>query len=258
MTPSPELADYQTTIATPDGRMPVFGVHPASAPSDAWPLVVMFMDVNGVRAELKAFAARYARAGLHVVLPDLYHHFGEGIAFDARIPIHERPKAEIDQILALLDKLTDELVLSDTAALVEGLRAARLASSARAGCVGYCMGGRHVLRAMCERPDLFAAGAALFPTYAVTEALDAPYRRLDRAQGRLYIAVGGDDHLMPPDQIAQLRSAVEAIAGRAELAVHPGAGHAYAFPDRPTVYRPEAAEQDWTRAIALFTDALKE
>ena len=246
------ITAYSLDIATPSGTMPVHGVHPAAKPAQAWPLVVMFMDVNGVRPELKAFAERYAREGFNVVLPDLYYRFGENISFDARTPVHERPQPEIDRLVALMTALTDDLVIEDAAALVEGLRTAGKTAEGPVGCVGYCMGGRHVLRVMCERPDLFFAGAAHFPTYAVTDQPDAPYRRLGQARGPIYIALGGSDQLMPPDHMATLRHAVEALDQDIELVVHPGAGHAYAFPERPSTYRPEAAEQDWAKSFLLF------
>lgn len=251
-----DVQTYESAITTPDGVMPLFGVHPVSAPAAHWPLLVMFMDVNGLRAELRGFAARYAQAGFHVVLPDLYYRFGRAIAFDARIPIHERSQGEIDRIVELMTALSDDMVMSDAKSLVQGLRAMGRTGLGQAGCVGYCMGGRHVLRAVCELPELFSAGAAMFPTYAVTDALNAPYRRLDRSGGPIYIALGGEDHLMPPDQVAQLREAIAGSSTPIELAVHPGAGHAYAFPERPSVYRSQAAEHDWARALALFDKAL--
>jgi len=53
----------ETTIdvTTRDGVMPVYVARPIDA--GAYPIVVVFMDVNGIRDELKRFTTRFASAG---------------------------------------------------------------------------------------------------------------------------------------------------------------------------------------------------
>jgi carboxymethylenebutenolidase len=241
-------------VPTADGIMPVYVARPAAA--GLYPIIVLYMDVNGIRDELKRFAMRFARAGLHAVLPDLYYRIGRNISFDHRTPIHERSKQEIEQVVAVMNTLTDDMVVADTRTLITALRAQPGVHQGRAGCVGYCMGGRHVVRAMTELPELFAAGSAHYPTYVVTQALDAPYRRLPQANGRLYFCMGDQDWLLTPDVISELRRALEAAAGPYELKVHAGAGHGYSFPEKGPIYNHDAAEYDWARTIALFQATL--
>ncbi|NIJ08862.1 carboxymethylenebutenolidase [Sphingomonas vulcanisoli] len=240
-------------VTTADGVMPVYVAYPKTAPA---PLIVMYMDVNGIRDELRRFAARLAGHGFVVALPDLYYRFGTGIAFDHRTAVHERPQAEIDHLRTLMTALKDEMVMRDTLALVAAFEDDPRVAPGRAGSIGYCMGGRFVVRTLTELPDYFAAGAAHFPTSLVTDAEDAPYRSLSRASGPLYMCFGSEDFMMPAERIDTLRRAIAEADIDCTLVVHPGAPHSYAFAERPSSYDAAAAEEDWAQSIALFQKVL--
>lgn len=248
------LIETTLLIRASEGQMPVHVARPADA--QMHPLILIYMDVNGIRAELKRFAARIAAAGYCVLLPDFYYRFGEGVHFDHTIPVHERPQADIDRLLAVMNALTDHAVLADTVALLEQVRREPYASQGAAGCVGYCMGGRHVMRAMTHLPQYFAAGAAHFPTYAVSEAADAPYRELRRGLGSFYFCFGARDNLITAGHVVTLRARLDELGSDYELTVHPNAGHGYAFSERRSGYDREAAEYDWQRTLALFARVL--
>jgi carboxymethylenebutenolidase len=241
-------------VRTADGLMPVYVARPTAG--GPYPIVVVYMDVNGIRDELKRFTLRFASAGLHAVLPDFYYRLGSNIAFDHRTPIHERSKQDIERVVAVMNSLTDDMVIADSGTLIATLRAQQAVHQGPAGCVGYCMGGRHVVRVMTALPQLFAAGSAHYPTHVVTDAADAPYRQLARARGRFYFCMGDQDWLLTPAVIAQLRDALENSGSRYELKIHAGAGHGYSFPEKGVVYNHEAAEYDWSRTIELFHTTL--
>jgi len=170
--------------------------------------------------------------------------------------VHERPKAEIERLLAVMNRLTDEMVVADTRTLIQTLRAEPGSHQGRAGCSGYCMGGRHVVRVMAQLPELFAAGCAHYPTYVVTDVADAPYRSLGQAQGSFYVCIGGQDWLMSAQTIARLREALQQSGCQFEFKVHPDAGHGYSFPEKGAIYQHDAAEYDWQRCIELFRAVL--
>src|SRR6188768_3463230 len=64
------LTEYETDIATPDGAMNTFVVHPEGG---RHPVVLFYMDGPGKREELHDMARRLAQAGYYVVLPNLYY-----------------------------------------------------------------------------------------------------------------------------------------------------------------------------------------
>ena len=61
-------------IATPDGPMTTFVVHPERG--GPHPVILFFMDAPAIREELRDMARRLATVGYYVMLPNLYHRAG--------------------------------------------------------------------------------------------------------------------------------------------------------------------------------------
>ena len=57
-------------VPTKDGLMKTFIAYPDTA--GPYPVIVIFMDIWGVREELKSIAQRIAATGYYAVLPHLY------------------------------------------------------------------------------------------------------------------------------------------------------------------------------------------
>ena len=62
-------------IATPDGVMDAYAARPDDA--TPYPLVVVFMDIWGLREELFGIVRRIAGEGYHCVVPNLFHREGK-------------------------------------------------------------------------------------------------------------------------------------------------------------------------------------
>ncbi len=62
-------------IPTPDGIMDGYAAHPAGA--GPFPLVVLFMDIWGLREELFAIVRRIAAEGYYCVVPNLFYREGK-------------------------------------------------------------------------------------------------------------------------------------------------------------------------------------
>jgi carboxymethylenebutenolidase len=74
------VSEREKQVQTPDGAMTTFFAAPEGP--GPFPTVVVYMDAAGLRDELRRIARRVAGQGYYAVLPDLYHHFGDGITFD--------------------------------------------------------------------------------------------------------------------------------------------------------------------------------
>ena len=97
-------------IATPDGAMPTFIVHPeAEGPA---PVVVVLMDGLGFRAPLKEVARRLAANGYYAMLPDLYYRSGPQQTVE-----RGQPRAW-DRLTLLVHSLTSDRMLRDAEALL--------------------------------------------------------------------------------------------------------------------------------------------
>ncbi len=109
-------------ISTPSGSMETFIVHPqASGPH---PAVVLYMDVWGIREELRDIARRIATVGYYCLLPDLYYRQGtvrtEYRDKNNRMVSMDRLAEPERQIAAApLAKLSDAMVIADTQSLLQ-------------------------------------------------------------------------------------------------------------------------------------------
>ena len=220
-----------------------------------FPTVVVFMDAAGLRDELRGIGRQVAGQGYYAVVPDLYHSFGDGITFDAS-KLRDPDSGELGRMFAQVDQLSDDAVMADTRALLGELAGDPLASDGPRGAVGFCLGGRLVVRALTTFPDAFAAGSALHPTRIVREGPDSPHLRIGEMRGELYVGLGGADSFQPPALFEPARKELKRHGIVHLVEVHEGADHGFMIPDMPT-YDEQASERCWERTFELFDRALR-
>lgn len=176
------MSEREEQIQTSDGAMTTFVVHPDQG--GPFPVVLVYMDALGLREELRGIGRRIADAGYFVVAPDLYHRFGDGITFDA-LKLEDPESDEMQRMFGYIQRIDDQAVMEDTRAILGQLENESRASSGPKGCVGFCLGGRLVVRAMTTFPDVFAAGSALHPSFIVAEGPDSAHLGIGEIRGEL-------------------------------------------------------------------------
>jgi carboxymethylenebutenolidase len=248
------MAQREITVKTPDGPMKAFIVQPDG--DGPFPVVIQFMDAGGVRDELRDMARTYSGAGVLVVLPDLYHRFGEDISFDANEVFSEGGEEKRAEMFGLVTQLKDDAIMGDVRALLDQLQSDPAASDGPKGCVGYCVGGRTAVNAMAAFPDQFVAGAAMHPSGLVTDQPDSPHRGISRIKGELYFGLGGDDFLTPPPVIAAVEEELKKANLTYTIDITPGATHGFALKGRAESYNPEADRLHYERTLDLITRRL--
>jgi len=62
-------------LTTASGAMEVFIAHPSG--DGPFPPVILYMDMWGIREELRDLTRRVATSGYYCVLPDLYYRWGK-------------------------------------------------------------------------------------------------------------------------------------------------------------------------------------
>lgn len=241
-------------INTPDGTMDGYAAHPDGGGRFA--LVVLFMDIWGLREELFAIARRVASHGYYCVVPNLFYREGK-VRYERRnaegkmVSFDTLPVALQEEIRSHAAALNRQTARTDIAAILDFCRAAPV-DGAAAGSVGFCLGGRLAFHAAQEFPDRFRANASLHGTQLVTDAADSPHRLAHRMRGEVYCGYGERDRFSAPEMLAALELA---LGGRSDLAyrynLHVGANHGYALPDRD-IYDGAAAETDWRDIFAMF------
>ena len=241
-------------VETKDGIMPAFVVRP----EDAAPchLVIQYMDVWGVREELYDIARRIAAFGYVCAVPALYYRWGEiRTAFrdsNGRMISFARLSPEQQaRTIKPLKKLSDAMVVDDTAALLAHFRSDPEVHQGGVGTVGYCMGGRHVMRVAAEFPDRITASASLHGTLLVSAKPDSAHLTAHRIRGEFYCGFAEHDDDAPPATIAEVARRMEAADARYHHEVHPGAVHGYSLPDRD-IHDRQATGRDWELIFAMF------
>jgi len=246
------VSEREERIETSDGAMTTFVAHPdAGGP---FPVVVVYMDALGLRSELRDIGRRIADAGYFVVVPDLYYRQGDGISFDAE-KLGDPASDEMQRMFASMQQLDDETVMSDTRAALDQLASDPAAGDGPKGCVGFCLGGRLVVRAMISFPDEFVAGSALHPSFIVAEGPDSAHLRIGEVRGELYVGLGGADTFQPPEAFEPARAELERHGVRHSVEIHDGADHGYMIPGAPA-FHDEACERAWERTFDLFSREL--
>jgi carboxymethylenebutenolidase len=236
------------TVDTADGPMGLYVVRPdGDGPN---PVVVSFHHGPGLDAGSREAMARIAAWGYYVVSHDRYHRDAEWYVMDRSAATEEDQKRFFEMFIAA----SDERVSADVGALLGFVADDPAAGPAPMGCIGYCIGGRSVLRALAERPDIFRVGVALHPSRCTTEEEDSPHLVVSELTAALYVGFGAEDKTQSPADNAAFIEAVQALP-TGEVEVHEGADHGFGVPGR--AYHPAAADRSYDRARALFDAALR-
>ncbi len=224
-----------------------------STPAEATPkaAVILFMDIFGPRPALDAMAGRLVSAGYAVLVPDLFHRFGERPLFDPKTAFADADTKE--RLMGMLRETTQAMTIADTGGFLDALAAEGF--SGPAGVAGYCMGGARALNAAAAYPDRIAAAASFHGGNLATDAEDSPHRRAAAMKGRIYVGAAGVDGSFPPEQAGRLAEALRAAEVDHVLENYVGMKHGWCVPDHG-VFDEAGAERHWTRLVTLFSETL--
>lgn len=248
------MRERRVEIATRHGAMEAFVAHPREY--GPFPAVIVYMDIWGVREELYDIARRIATVGYYCMVPDLYYRQGK-VRNEFRneknrmISLDRLDKHKKEAVYAPLRGLTDAMVVEDTRSMLEFTDRGEPVRPKALGSIGYCMGGRHVLRIAGAFPDRFRASASLHGTELVTDVEDSPHRSAMKAEGELYCGFAEKDRFSPALLISTLDRSLKDSRIKYRYEVHAGAEHGYALPDRD-VFDKTAANRDWEHIFAMF------
>lgn len=188
---------------------PGFAGYLALPPAGRGPGLVLWQEIFGVNAHIRAVAEQYALDGFVVLAPDAF--WRQASRVELGYGADERPRA-----MALMQGYTMPDVLADIQASVAALRALPEVAGAKLGSIGYCMGGRLAY--------LTAASADVHA--AVAWYGGGIHNHLERAasvRGALQFHYAGHDDHIPPEAVQRVRDALPA----AEVHVYPGAMHGF-------------------------------
>jgi carboxymethylenebutenolidase len=210
------------------------------------PAIVVVHDVRGLTDHYRDIADRFAREGFFALAVDLYSREG----------MPDLP--DMQAVFSWMRQLDDRRVLKDIDAAVRFLGSRPEVRNRSIGIVGFCMGGQYALMAACSGPNL-AACVSFYGMLRSERSPAKPQSPLELAPDLScpYLGLfGEDDALIPRLDIKELESSLRRAGKSFQTKVYPGAGHAFFNDTRPDTYRPDAARDAWTRALAFFRNSL--
>lgn len=206
-------------LAASDGQMRTHLFAPYGAKVGA---MVMFMDVFGLRRELFDLADAYARVRFAVYLPNLFYRAG-----DVSFPTPSGPEDRTDGLaLQLNGTTTPDMTTRDLSAIFD-----HAGGDVRFATIGYCMGGRHAIKALSAWPDRVHAAASIHGGRLVTPDTTSPHLLIAGLRHPAYFAFAADDPACPEAHQTAIAEAV-AQAPVAHRIEHFAAHHGWSFPDR--------------------------
>ncbi|WP_417520024.1 dienelactone hydrolase family protein [Minwuia sp.] len=248
------MREHDILLKTADGEMDCFVCHPEEG--GPHPAAIIYMDAPGIREELRDMARRMATVGYYVMLPNMYYRTGrEGhYGFDlARIRTDDD---ERKKMFAVMNSLSNALVVSDTQPMLEYIRQTDAAAPGPVGITGYCMSGQYVVAVAAAFPEDVAAAASFYGVGIITDRDDSPHLSADRIRGELYLAFAEEDQFVPDAILEELPGVMRKAGVDCRVEIYPGTEHGFAFPER-AVYVKQAGERHWERIFALFDRKLR-
>lgn len=218
---------------------PGFAGYLALPPAGRGPGLLLFQEIFGVNAHIRAVAAQYAADGFVVLAPDVFWRQAPRVELGYE-------GADRQRALALMQALVPAEVGADIATAVAALRARPETAGRRIGAFGYCMGGR--LAYLAAAAGGIDAASAFYG--------GGIHAQLDRAAQvgcpiQFHYAAH-DDHIPP----AAVHSVRKAFAGKAaEVFVYPDSKHGFNCWARASYHAPSAALAHG-RTLAFFAETL--
>jgi len=123
-------------LHTQDGQK--FGAYFANAPRDDAPGLVLIQEIFGINQAMRTAAHRWAELGFNVVVPDLFWRQQPGVVLEPRI------EAEFAKGVELMQAMDQDVAVQDLDLARDWL--SKNLGHDRIGALGYCLGGRLVVK----------------------------------------------------------------------------------------------------------------
>ena len=241
------VTEADVMVNTADGSTDAVLFHPAGR--GAWPAVLLWPDILGLRPVFREMGRRLAAQGYVVLVPNPFYR-------TRRAPIVTGPfdfgdKPAVAKLFALKETLTDARVDSDTMAYLSFLDQQKQVNRRKgAGVQGYCFSGPFAFRAAALRPDRIRAVASFHGGGLVTKQPNSPHLLIPKTKAGFLVAIAQNDDKAQPDAKTSLKSAFAAARRPAVVEVYP-ADHGWCVAGSKA-YNEVAAERAWIKLRNLY------
>ena len=215
------------------------------------PAVIVYMEIFGVNSHIREVTERIAAEGYVAIAPDYFHRSGPGVELGY-------DDAGMAEGMKLLGSLRADEMIADAESTIAHLRDRSDVQGDRIGAMGFCIGGHMTYLTACTT-DIqvsapFYGGGIAAPQGPGGAA--STVSRTSGIKGAMMCFFGGQDAMIPPDQVDAIRAAISDAGVRGEVVVYDDADHGFHCDQRDS-YNPTAAKDAWRRVTELFTAELK-
>jgi len=242
-----DIRTEKLEIAVGDGTMGAYVARPAD--DIARPAVIVFMEIFGVNSHIREVTERVAAEGYVAIAPDYFHRTGPGI----ELAYDDDGMAEG---MGHLGRLAAQTMIEDARATIATLRE-RADVTDKIGCMGFCIGGHMTYLTACET-DVAAAASYYGGGIAGPEGpggAPATVSRTGNITGRIQCYFGGQDSMIPMEQVGAIREALSQSGTRHDVQVYADADHGFHCDQRASYHEPSASDA-WQRTFAMFAEEL--
>ena len=247
-----QLVETDVAIKTADGSADAVLFRPAGR--GAWPAVLLWPDILGLRPVFREMGRRLAARGYVVLVPNPFYR-------TRRAPIVTGPfdfgdKVAMGKLMALKATLTDARIDADTSAFLHFLDAQRQVDRHKGvGVQGYCFSGPFAFRAAALRPDRIRAVATFHGGGLVSKEPDSPHLLSPKSRAAFLVAIAQNDDRSQPDAKDVLKASFAAAKRAATVEVYP-ADHGWTVAGSQA-YNEPAAERAWAELLRLYRANLR-
>ncbi len=247
-----DVVETDVEIKTPDGTCDAALFHPAG--KGKHPAVLMWTDIFGLRPAFRDMGRRLASSGYTVLVPNPFYRQHKAPWPDP--PINFSDPADRARMGPLTAWSTPDAVARDAVAYLGFLDAqAATNHKAKAGVVGYCMGGPLTMRTAAALPNRIGAGCSFHGGGLVVDGPDSPHLLAAKMKASYYFGIATNDDQRQPDAKDKLRAAFDAAHLPATIEVYEGCNHGWCVKDG-AVYNEPGAERAWGNMLKLYGAAL--
>ncbi len=214
------------------------------------PAVIVYMEIFGVNSHIRDVTERVAAEGCVAIAPDYFHRTGPGV----ELAYDDDGMAEGMKLLGALQ--ADEMI-ADAQATIDYLRSRNDVNGAKIGAMGFCIGGHMTYLTACTT-DVVASASFYGGGIAGPQGpggAESTVGRTAGIQGQILCLFGGQDSMIPMDQVDAVRKAIADGGVRGEVVVYDDADHGFFCDQRPT-YHESSAKDAWERVKQLFASEL--
>lgn len=227
------------TCETHNGLMDIYVSTPVT--KEKVPVVIVLMEAFGVNAHIRSVCDRLAAAGFLAAAPDLYHRTGRRIEVDY---------ADRKEIMPLLGKLTNQMIIQDVRTTINFLEDLPLANTQTVNTIGFCVGGfASVLSASKLKVDKmisFYGGGMVHPREGMSLVPILP--DMAAIKSKCLFFFGGQDASISHEDIGTIEKKLTGSKVKFEVVIFEKSDHGFFCEERKS-YDPDSARVAWDKTL---------